>query len=125
MCIRDSSYYITQLYLVLFFSYIVPITIPVTIVLFILHYWSDKYTLFKRSSVATPLSFGISMLVVRLSEYSLVFFTGGNLYFSSRLLGEVKWMNIIPFVFTLLYTFMITIFPKAISKICCGDPNAY
>ena len=44
------SYYLSTLYLTVFYSYINPLLVAVAVLLFFLHYWIDKYTLFRRSA---------------------------------------------------------------------------
>lgn len=48
---QKYAYYLLQLYMVAFYSYIMPIIVPAVAIIFFFQYWVDKFNLFKRSSV--------------------------------------------------------------------------
>lgn len=48
---QKYCYYLLQLYMVSFYSYVMPIIVPAVAVIFFFQYWVDKYNLFKKSSL--------------------------------------------------------------------------
>lgn len=60
-------YYILNVYVVCFFSYIVPYTSLILIIYFAIQYWIDKKNLFKRFSC--PINFNYSLSVFTLKIF--------------------------------------------------------
>ncbi len=76
------AYYILNVFVVSFYSYIVPYTSIILFVYFIFQYRIDKYNLFKRFSSPTNFSYRLSMFTLRIFELSILFFALGNLLFA-------------------------------------------
>lgn len=76
------SDYLVTLYTALFYAYLVPIGVPTICIIFVVQYWIDKFTLFKRSSLRNHFSFDLSIYVRRMFESSIFVFALGNLIFS-------------------------------------------
>ena len=108
------SYYLVMTYMVVFFSYINPLCVAATIVIFFLQFWIDKYNLFKCSSMTTELNFSLSCLVFRPMEISLLFFAAGNLYYSWKIQKEVDSVCLIGMVLASLYVLIITFTPRSV-----------
>ena len=58
------AYYLSILYLSVFYSYINPLCSTVTILIFFVHYWIDKYSVLKRSSSSAILAHSYSQRVL-------------------------------------------------------------
>jgi hypothetical protein len=76
------TYYLLQVYMCMFYNYLVPIGVPVTAIIFVFQYWIDKYQLFYLSSQYYQLNYFLSRMILKFFEGSLLIFTIGNLIFS-------------------------------------------
>ncbi len=115
------AYYILNVYVVSFYSYIVPYTSLMLIIIFAIQYWVDKYNLFRRFSCPTDFNYrlftGISILTFKIFEYSLFFFALGNLLLAPRIhtdssRGGYSTINIVSLILVILYYFIMFIMPK-------------
>jgi hypothetical protein len=50
-------FYILQVYLVCFFSYLIPFGVPILLIAIIIHYYIDRINLFYRSSMTVHFNF--------------------------------------------------------------------
>ena len=109
------AYYLLQLYTACFYSYLVPITMPVIMLIFFINYWIDKFNLFKRSSLRFAFNFSLNRYISKVFETSLLIFAGGNFIFSLYLHNlQVTIINIIGLSIALLFAFLIWIAPSKI-----------
>lgn len=74
------AYYIYMTFLILFYSLLVPIAVPITLVLFFLQYWLDKYNLFKRLSSPVDLGYMLVSLILNIFKWYVLVLAIGNLY---------------------------------------------
>jgi hypothetical protein len=120
------AYYLLQLYTACFYSYLVPITMPVILVIFFIQYWIDKFNLFKRSSLKFVFNFSLSRYVSRIYETSLFIFAAGNFIFSLYLHSlKVTVINIVGLSIALLFVLLIWIAPSKIEKKIFGSYESY
>lgn len=75
-------YYLLQVYLVCFFSYIIPIGVPILLVAVVIHYYIDRINLFYRSSMTVHFNFSLLRTMYRLLEASVLVFAIGNAIWS-------------------------------------------
>ena len=111
------SYYILNVYVVSFYSYIVPYTSLILIVIFAFQYWVDKYNLFKRFSCPTNFNYRLSIFTLKIFECSIFFFALGNLLFAPTIHtnsrgSDYKIINIISLILAFAYCLAIFIVPK-------------
>ena len=59
------TYYIVNVYIVSFFSYITPYLTFILVPIFIIQYWIDKYNLFQRFSCPTEFDFRLSRMTLK------------------------------------------------------------
>ncbi len=112
------SYYILNVYVVSFYSYIVPYTSLILIVIFIAQYWVDKINLFKRFSCPTNFNYRLSVFTLKIFECSIFFFALGNLLFAPEIHTNnnergYKIINIFSLLLASLYCVAILIVPKS------------
>ena len=67
-------------YLVLFYSLLVPIAVPITLSLFIMQYWVDKYNLFKRLSSPVDIGYKLVGLTLDIFRGFVLVLAVGNFY---------------------------------------------
>ena len=111
------SYYIINVFVVSFYSYIVPYTSLILIVIFIAQYWVDKRNLFKRFSCPTNFNYRLSIFTLKIFECSIFFFALGNLLFAPTIHtnsrgSDYKIINIISLILAFAYCLAIFIVPK-------------
>jgi hypothetical protein len=106
---RRYCFYITLVYMAVFFSYIAPICVAVVMVIFLFSYWIDKYHLFKCYSLPSALGVELADSVLRWVEFSLILFALGNLYFSWRIEGEMRMINVIALGVAVCYFLMVLV----------------
>lgn len=124
------SYYLVQLFTLMAFSFINPICIPAIIIIFVFHYWIDKYNLFKCSSSTFPMNFTISRAILKILELSLLLFAAANYYFELTLSGQFAILNLIVLLIAAAYAFLAVISPAYIEDKIFGSehelgPNSY
>jgi hypothetical protein len=57
------SYYLQMVFIVSFYGYLVPLTVPIIIIAFIAQYWIDKYNLLKRFSSPVDMGYFLTDLI--------------------------------------------------------------
>jgi hypothetical protein len=109
------TYYLLQVYTAMFYSYLVPIGIPVIALIFLAQYWIDKYNLFFISSSYYDLGYYLTRNVLKIFEFSLLIFALGNLFFSIIVHdNHLNIINIISVSISLLYCCFIAFAPYAL-----------
>ncbi len=111
------AYYILNVFVVSFYSYIVPYTSLILIGIFIIQYWVDKYNLFKRFSCPTNFNYRLSMFTLKIFECSIFFFALGNLLFAPTIHtnnhgGDYRIINIVSVSLASVYCLAILFLPK-------------
>ena len=111
------SYYILNVLVVLFYSYIVPYTSLILIVIYTVQYWVDKYNLFKRFSCPTNFNYRFSMFTLKIFECSIFFFALSNLLFAPIIHtnnhgGDDRTINIVSVYLAFIYCVSIFFLPK-------------
>ncbi len=81
MTTKYSDYLVT-LYTAFFYSYLIPLTLIILIIIFFFQYWIDKYILFRRSSLKFHYDFNLSLKIYKFFESSLIALGFGNIIFS-------------------------------------------
>lgn len=81
MTTKYSDYLVT-LYTAFFYSYLIPVTLILLIIIFFLQYWIDKYTLFRRSSLRFHYDFNLLFKIYKFFECSIIALGLGNILFS-------------------------------------------
>lgn len=76
------AYYIVNVYVVSFFSYITPYISIILALIFFVQYWVDKYNLFQRFSCPTDFNFRLSRTTLKTFEVCILVFALGNYIFS-------------------------------------------
>lgn len=106
------SYYILQIYVCSFYSYLTPIATPCLILAFTFQYWIDKYNLFKRSSCKNEMDFFLSRTMFKILEGSLVAFAIGNYLFGSVLQDNyLSPVNLAAIIITIAYVLIVKLMP--------------
>jgi len=106
------SYYLLQIYTALFYSYLIPVGVPIVAVIFIFQYWIDKFNMFKTSSQYYTISYSLSRSILKLFEGSLLVFTVGNSMFSIIIHDSyLNIINLVSLVLALVYGGFITLAP--------------
>lgn len=72
------AYYIVQIYVVSFYSYIAPYLSLILIIIFAIQYWVDKFNLFTRYSCPADFNYRLSRLTLKTFECSIFIFALGN-----------------------------------------------
>lgn len=57
------SYYLQMIFIISFYGYLVPLTVPIIIIAFIFQYWIDKINLLKRFSSPVDLGYFLTDLI--------------------------------------------------------------
>ena len=76
------AYYIVNVFIVSFYSYITPYIGIILVIIFVIQYWVDKYNLFQRFSCPVDFNYRLSRLTLKAFECSVFVFALGNLLFS-------------------------------------------
>lgn len=76
------AYYIVNVFIVSFYSYITPYIGIILVIIFVAQYWVDKYNLFQRFSCPVDFNYRLSRLTFKAFESSILIFALGNLIFS-------------------------------------------
>lgn len=111
------TYYIVNVYIVSFFSYITPYTTIILVPIFIVQYWIDKYNLFQRFSCPTDFDFRLSRMTLKIFEISVLVFALGNYIFSLKIHAtkvETKYhiINLVGLLLAVAYSLAIFFLPK-------------
>lgn len=111
------TYYIVNVYIVSFFSYITPYTTIILVPIFIVQYWIDKYNLFQRFSCPTDFDFRLSRTTLKIFEISVLIFALGNYIFSFKIHTtkeetEYHIINLISLLLAVAYSLAIFFLPK-------------
>lgn len=75
-------YYLLQLFLISFFSYVIPLSVPLVLVVFIIHYFIDRVNLYYRSSNNETYGLDTLRTMYKLMETSVLLFAVGNAFWS-------------------------------------------
>ena len=96
-----------MLYIVSFYSSIVPFSNSMMVMLFFIHYWVDKYILFKKMSSPVDFGYRLTTLIIKCFEGSLLVFAIGHFYWNSKINSRVpekaNYFNIASIVIALIY----------------------
>lgn len=79
---NQYAYYIVNVYIVSFYSYITPYVGIILALIFCVQYWVDKYNLFQRFSCPVDFDFKLSRFTLKAFECCIFVFALGNLLFS-------------------------------------------
>jgi hypothetical protein len=112
------SYYIVNVYVISFFSYITPYVSIILVLIFTIQYWIDKYNLFQRFSCPTDFDFRLSRKVLYAFETSVLIFALGNYVFSlvihpTKDETEYHIINLVALILALVYSLAIYLLPKS------------
>lgn len=112
------SYYLVRVYTCLYYSYLVPLGVLGTVVIFGFQYWIDKIKMIKFSSEYFEMNYFLSRTILKLFEASLLIFAVGNLLFSivihRNLKGDSYVINIISVSIALIYILFIYLAPNSL-----------
>ena len=101
------SYYIFMIYIVSFYSLITPFANSTLIVIFFLHYWVDKYVLFKKMSSPVDFGYRLTRLIIKCFEGSLLAFALGHFYWNGVINPKTpkfaNFLNILSIFVSFLY----------------------
>jgi hypothetical protein len=106
-----------QIYTALFYSYLIPVGVPVVAIIFIFQFWIDKFNMFKTRSQYCKIDYSLSRSVLKLFEGSLLVFALGNLLFS--MIIHDRYLNIINLIslgIALIYVGFITFAPSNLER---------
>jgi hypothetical protein len=111
------TYYIVNVYIVSFFSYITPYVTIILVPIFIIQYWIDKYNLFQRFSCPTDFDFRLSRMTLKIFEISVLVFALGNYIFSFKIHAtkeekEYHIINLVALLLSVAYSLAIFFLPK-------------
>lgn len=116
------SQYLVTLYTAFFYSYLVPIGVPVVCVFFFLQYWVDKYVLFRRSSLKYHFGFFLSKQTTKILESSVFALGLGNLVFSTYMHNyQLSVVSLVGFGIATAFTLLVWITPKKLETILFGE----
>lgn len=108
------SYYLQMIYIISFYGFLVPLTVPITIVAFALQYWVDKNNLFKKCSSPVDLGFSLTSKMWMALELSLLFTAIGHFVWSLSLKYhsplEGKIINYVSIFLSIAYTVLVFVF---------------
>ena len=119
------AYYILQLFLASFYSYLAPICVPAVGIICAIQYWIDKYNLFHRSSLDYEVSYTLSRNIVRIAETSILIYAIGVLIFSQKVNQEVHVFNIGGFLIALVYIAFSLLLPYNYEKMIFRSYEKY
>lgn len=116
------SFYLVTLYTALFYSYLVPVGVPIVCIVFFIQYWIDKWTLFRRSSLKYHFGFFLSNETCKILESSVFVFALGNLIFSTYLHDlRPNVLNLVGFGVATGFLVLVWITPKKMETIIFGE----
>ena len=119
------AYFLLQLFLISFFSYVIPLCVPLTLLVFIVHYYLDRINLFSRSSMNEHFGLGALRTMYKLMESSILVFALGNAFWSGFFHIPVsRPLNIIAISIAVFYVAWIWLVPFASEvKVICYRPR--
>ena len=104
-----------------FYSYLVPVIVPIAIVSMFVQFWLVKIILFRRSSFYHTFTFNLTRHVSKMFESSLMIFALGNFIFAMHIKAGLNYMNIIGLVISLIYVTFITFVPEKLERRIVGQ----
>jgi hypothetical protein len=112
------AYYIINVYIVCFYSYITPYVGIILAIIFVIQYWVDKYNLFQRFSCPIDFNFKLSRLTLKAFECSIFVFALGNFLFSftihaTEIETEYHVINLVSLCLALVYCISIMFMPRS------------
>lgn len=112
------SKYLLQIYMCMFYCYLVPIGVLASALLLGIMYWIDKVRMFKLSSEYNEIGYFLSRIILKMFEGSMLVFTVGNLIFGSAIYGDyhVDIINIISLGIAFIYVCFIALAPAALER---------
>lgn len=111
------AYYIVNVYVISFFSYITPYVSIILAFIFLIQYWVDKYNLFQRFSCPTDFNFRLSRMTLYAFESSVFVFALGNYIFSfmvhpTKDEKQYHIINLVALLLAAVYFLVIFFLPK-------------
>ena len=76
------AYYVVHVYTCLYYSYLIPLGVLGTAIIFAIQYWIDKIKMINFSSEYYEMDYFLSRTILKMFEAGLLIFTIGNLVFS-------------------------------------------
>lgn len=89
-------------FLVLFYSLLVPIAVPITLILFIMQYWLDKYNLFRRLSSPVDLGYMLVSLILNIFKWYVLVLSVGNLYWHLMISSKMHKVSIAIYIINIV-----------------------
>ncbi len=128
------SFYIIYSYVVSFYGFMTPLATPALILIFCLHYWVDKYNLFRRFSVPIDFSYQLTNKIVTAFEVSMFLFAIGHfvwdlsVHYDSN--TDYRVLNFVSPILSLIYvSFSLFASDSLRKKVFMNkghpDPNSY
>lgn len=102
-------YYIYMTFLVLFYSLLVPIAVPITLILFILQYWLDKYNLFRRLSSPVDLGYMLVSLILNIFQWFILILAVGNLYWHMMISVKLHRVSVVIYVINIIIAILLSV----------------
>lgn len=116
------SHYLVTLYTAFFYSYLVPIAVPVICILFFLQYWVDKYVLLRRSSLKYHFGYFLCNETSKLFESSVFALGLGNFIFSLYIHNfQLSVISVVGFGIATVFTILVWVTPKKLEAIIFGQ----
>ena len=91
----NYSYYVIFTFLVSFYGFLIPLGSLILILIFILKYWVDKWSLFKNCSQLPPFTLAHSRLVIKAFQFNIVFSALGYLFWQSLVHFDIPQWHIV------------------------------
>ena len=104
-----------------FYSYLVPVMVPIMIISMIVQFWLVKIILFRRSSFYYTFNFTLTRHIRKIFEATILVFALGNFLFALHIKGGLNYMNIIGLGIALLYTLFILFIPEKLERRLIGQ----
>jgi hypothetical protein len=89
-------------FLVLFYSLLVPIAVPITLILFVMQYWLDKYNLFRRLSSPVDLGYMLVSLILNIFKWYVLVLSLGNLYWHLMICSKMHRVSIAIYIINIV-----------------------
>jgi hypothetical protein len=119
------SYYIFMIYIVSFYSLIAPFANSTLIVIFLIHYWVDKYVLFKKMSSPVDFGYRLTRLIIKCFEGSLLAFAIGHFYWNQVINPKTpkfaNFLNMLSIAISSLYLLFSYLCPLHIKEKLFGN----
>ena len=97
-------------YLVLFYSLLVPIAVPITLSLFIMQYWVDKYNLFKRLSSPVDIGYKLVGLTLDIFRGFVLVLAVGNFYWHKMIRVKTHRASDVIYIINIVIAFGVVAF---------------